>query len=137
MGAVRKCGGMARGRTDRLAALLSNLCVLHCVAIPLLILLLPAGLLAGTLSVHGAHGPEWLHWSLILLALPVSLYALWQGFHLHGRHRPWVIATLGFVLMAGGALLHAQHMLEAGLTVAGGLLIGAAHWHNISVWQRS
>lgn len=121
--------------TDRVAALLSNLCLMHCLALPLAALL-PTGLLMGGISVHALHGPHWLHWGLLLLALPVSLLALCHGWRAHGRKLPLLLALPGFALMGAGASLHGAGWLESVLTVAGGLVIALAHWRNVALWQR-
>lgn len=120
------------GRLDRGAAIISNLCLVHCLALPIVAVLLPAGLVAGVPGGAALHGPAWVHWALLLLALPVSLVALHHGFRAHRRHFPGALAGLGFVLMAGGALLHDRSLLEPLFTVAGGALIGVAHWRNIA-----
>lgn len=118
-------------RTDRLAALLSNLCLVHCLALPLAAVLLPAGIFAGGFSSESLHGPEWVHWVLLLLAFPVSFLALRHGFREHRRHYPWMLATLGFLMMGTGALLHGHSVYESALTVGGGVFIAVAHWRNI------
>lgn len=114
-------------RLDAAAATLSSLCLLHCLALPLALVLLPTagGALRGSL-----HGPGWLHWALIALAAPFSVWALWRGVAVHGRNRFWRWALAGFALMAAGALLHAHAPAEQMLTVAGGLVVAGAHWGN-------
>ncbi len=117
---------------DGAAAALSSLCLLHCLALPLLAGALP--LLTGALPLltvgEALHGPYWLHWLLIGVALPVSVYALWRGFESHGRRAPLLLALVAFLVMASGALLHGGGLAEPGLTVAGGLLAAFAHWRN-------
>ncbi|MFQ3596233.1 MAG: MerC domain-containing protein [Sphingomonadaceae bacterium] len=114
---------------DALAAALSSLCLLHCLLLPLGLGVAPA--IAALLPID-AHGPEWLHWALLALAAPVSVWALWRGMALHGQDRPWQLAALGFALMAGGALAHETGLAEQLLTVLGGLIVAAAHLLN---WQ--
>jgi hypothetical protein len=109
---------------DAAAAALSSLCLLHCLLLPLTLALAPA--LAGSVL----HSPLWLHWALLALAAPVSTYALWRGAELHGDPLPWRLAALGFAMMAAGALAHGSAPAEALLTVAGGLVVAAAHWRN-------
>ncbi len=111
---------------DRLAASLSSLCLLHCLAVPLLLGLLPA--VAGGAS--GLHGPDWTHWALIALAAPFSLVALRKGFARHGEIAPVVVAIAGFCLVIAGAFLHGAGAIEQVLTVSGGLVIAGAHWRN-------
>lgn len=123
-----------RATLDGAAAALSNLCLLHCLALPLLAALLPilVPVLAPVMASGGdsLHGPAWLHWLLLGVALPVSGYALWRGMESHGGRLPLLLAGLGFPLMAAGALLHDNGLVEPTLTVAGGLLVAFAHWKN-------
>lgn len=113
------------GALDAAAAALSSLCLLHCLLLPLGLGLAPA-----LLGLGDAHGPEWLHWALLALAAPVSIYALKRGHDLHGDGTPWKLAALGFGLMAIGALAHETGPAEQILTVVGGLVVAVAHWRN-------
>lgn len=112
---------------DALAAAVSGICLIHC-------LLLPVGLgLIPVLSLQLGdvwHGPEWLHWALLLAAVPVSAHALWRGHAGHGDPWPWRIALLGFLLLAAGALVHPLAIWERLLTVTGAVLLVLAHWRN-------
>ena len=60
------------GRLDSLGVLLSGICIVHCLALPLLLALLP--FLGG--SLLGGHS---FHEYLLLAVLPVSLVALGLG----------------------------------------------------------
>lgn len=117
------------GTLDGAAAALSSLCLLHCLLLPLGLALAPAlnGFVDSLL-----HGPVWVHWALLAVAAPVSVYALWRGMEAHGDTRPWKIALLGFLMMAGGAIAHGNLPLEPLLTVGGGLVVAFAHWRNWS-----
>jgi len=112
---------------DRLAAGLSSLCLLHCVALPIVLGLLPA-IASGPLEA--LHGPDWAHWALIVLAVPFSLAALRKGMMRHANPVPAIAALAGFGLVAMGALLHGAGAMEQLATVSGGLVIAAAHWRN-------
>ncbi len=112
---------------DGVAAALSSLCLVHCLLMPLGLGLAPAVSALGPVDLHG---PAWLHWALLALAAPVSLLALRRGIAVHGDERPWLLAALGFLLMAAGALAHGAGPAEQALTVAGGLVVAGAHWRN-------
>ncbi len=112
---------------DRAAAALSSLCLLHCLLLPVGLGLAPV--ISG-LSGEALHGPAWLHWALIAIAAPVSVYALWRGIEVHGDQLPWKLAALGFALMSTGALAHGFGAAEQLLTVLGGLVVALAHWKN-------
>lgn len=113
---------------DGAAALMSSLCLVHCLLLPLGLALSP--MLAAGVADELLHGPVWVHWLLIALAAPVSIYALVRGAAIHHSRMPWLMAILGFALMAAGALAHGREVLEPALTVAGGLVVAFAHWRN-------
>lgn len=116
---------------DTVAAVLSSLCLVHCLALPLLLVFMPMAVQAAAFAGPGwLHGPHWLHWALIAIALPVSARALWQGFRAHGSGWPCWLAAGGFLAMAAGALVHGLEPLEQMLTVGGGVLVALAHWRN-------
>ncbi len=114
-------------QADAVAAAVSSLCLLHCLAMPLIFAFSPAvlGLQSGV-----SHGPPWLHWALLGMAVPASLHALRKGFAVHGNSLPWKVAVLGFALVAAGAVAHGLGPIEQMLTLAGGAVIAAAHWRN-------
>lgn len=114
-------------QADTLAAAISSLCLLHCLALPLVLAFAPAihGLQSGAI-----HGPTWLHWALIGIAIPASIHALRKGYAIHANPVPWKIATLGFMMVASGALAHGFSPIEQVLTVGGGAIIASAHWRN-------
>lgn len=113
---------------DGAAAVMSSLCLVHCLLLPLGLALSP--MLAVGMADELLHGPVWVHWLLIALAAPVSIYALWRGSQVHRNRYPWLLALLGFALMAAGALAHGHGPIEPILTVLGGVIVAIAHWRN-------
>jgi hypothetical protein len=107
---------------DASALGLSALCLIHCLALPLVVALAPM-LAAWT-------GAPWVHGLLISLAAPLSAFALWRK-----SQRPVVIllALAGLSLMALGAVGWPRLALETPLTVCGSLLLATAHLFN---WKR-
>ncbi len=85
--------------------------------------------LAPMLSLHWLEA-EHFHWLMLLLAVPLSVFGLWQGFQ---RHTRWLVPALG----AFGLGLMAYDLLPAhddhthGLTLIGVLLVALAHTLNI------
>lgn len=108
---------------DGFAIGLSSLCLVHCLALPLAASLLP---------VAGAWAEaEWVHMALLLVAAPVSLWTLAVS---AGRSWPVLgVAAAGLALLAAGALEFPSHAWETPVTVAGGLVLAAAHVLN---WRR-
>jgi hypothetical protein len=108
----------AAGRLDRVAILLSSLCVVHCIA---------TVILAATLASAGAAlaDPAW-HEIGFALAMLLGAVALGRGFASHRKLRPLLLGGAGLVLMGVGLAM--PHGLgEISCTVAGVLLLALAH----------
>ncbi|MFT4257053.1 MAG: MerC domain-containing protein [Pseudoxanthomonas sp.] len=105
---------------------LSALCLVHCLALPVLAALLPA------LSVWAE--AEWVHLVFVAVAIPLTGTALHRA---HRRRRlpaPLVaLALLGLSGLLLGALGWPTHELEVPLTVTGALLLAGVHVWN---WSR-
>jgi hypothetical protein len=106
---------------DRFAIGLSSLCLLHCLAAPLLLLLLPAVSFALPASFH-----IW----MLLAAIPVSVLALRSGHRNHRQMMPTFAAVFGLCLLGFGAIFIATAKLELLVTVAGAICLAAAHFWN-------
>jgi hypothetical protein len=104
---------------DASAIGLSGLCLIHCLALPLVAALTPA--------VAAWAGAEWIHGAVVLVAVPLSALALWR----RGQRLSVAIpAVLGLALLALGALHWPEAALETPITVAGSLALAAAHLTN-------
>lgn len=108
---------------DRGAIGVSLLCMVHCLAMPVLALVFPLGIFATLAHNH------W-HWLFLALAAPVSLLALY-------RTSPGLRDTrliggigLGIALLSAGVLVH-DHQLQIGFTVFGATSLFAAHLLNL------
>jgi hypothetical protein len=112
---------------DSLAIGASMLCLVHCLLLPLVILLLP--MLAHILDV-----PEEFHLAVFLLAVPTSLLALRAGWRQHGCRAVWLPALSGLTLLAAGLFVAPTEAAEVAVTVAGSLLLALGHLLN---WRRS
>jgi len=104
---------------------LSGACLVHCAALPLLVLMLPS--LGGVLFDHSSA----LHWVLLGLAVPVSGYALWRGYRRHSSSLAMGVGAVGLLIMALGVSHLLSHQLEIPLTLTGAAIVAAAHLHNI------
>lgn len=104
---------------DASAIGVSALCVVHCLALPVL---------AATLPVLGVVSEaEWVHRALVVLALPITLFALFRP---HRAANPIAFAILaipGLALLLAGAFVEALHDYETTLTVMGAVLLATAH----------
>src|SRR6185437_2573591 len=91
---------------DAGAVALSSLCLLHCLALPLL---------AAALPLFGVWAEaEWVHLVFVAIALPMTGFALWRA----ERRQPLP------------ALALPSHAWETPLTVTGSLLLAATHLWN-------
>lgn len=104
---------------DGAAIGVSTLCLIHCLALPLLVVALPA--LAVVAEV------EWVHRALVLIAAPVSLLALARLQRVGSRPAISALIVLGLSLLIAAAFVHALHDHEVMLTVAGALIVSLAH----------
>lgn len=114
--------GRLRRRLDRAGVLLSGLCLIHCLAGLGLVTLL--GLGGGLLLA-----PQWHEWGLAL-AILVGALGLGLGALRHRRLPILLQGIAGLTLMAL-ALTVGHGPREAGLTIAGVLLVGLAHIRNL------
>ena len=102
---------------------ISLVCAVHCMAVPLMVLLLPLGGL--TFLAH-----DGLELVLIGSAAVLATVSLCWGFRVHGRRSTFVVLASGLLLVATG-----RAMMETpyhGFLVAGGLLVVATS----QLWNR-
>lgn len=122
-GTVGATGAGWNARLDGLAIGASVLCMLHCLALPLVLAALPA--IAAQLG-----GGEGFHAAVLILALPTSAWALIGGWRRHRAVLPLMIGAAGLMLMAAGVALAVPAALETGVTVLGSLMLAGAHIGN-------
>ena len=112
------------GLLDRLAIALSGLCILHCLAMPLLLIVLP---------IMGQFSEDHFHQQMLLLVVPVSSFALLLGYRRH-RHAGTLIGGIAgmLLLFVAGTWVHSEIGIIADrlTTIAGSLLLATAHFYN-------
>jgi len=121
--------GRPRGMLDLVGLTLSGLCLVHCIALPVVLAVLPAVALVS----HDEHH-HWLHIALALVLVPVAFASLLPGFLRHRRSAVLYAGALGTVAIATGAFLEASlgARLSSAMTIAGSSSLVAAHWLNLS-----
>lgn len=117
-----------RAASDFVGIGLSLLCLVHCLALPVLIAFAPA-------ILRGLPGDDVTHRSLAVMIGLVGLLAFRSGYKVHRKR--WVLAVfvIGLALVSivaalGEAVLSAH--VESAITVCGGLLLVTAHLFNHS-----
>ena len=114
--------------TDKFAAGLSIACALHCLLVPSF-LIVSSGALA--LSIDN----ELIHWTILFLAIPVSIYALATGV---SNHNDYAVFLIG---LAGLGTLFATALSESFLTetyviiftLVGSAFVVYAHFKNFQL----
>lgn len=109
---------------DQVAVALSGLCLLHCLALPFAIAVLP---------FLGQFADDHLHLQMLIVVIPVSVVALGLGFRRH-RHRGVIVAgALSLIVITvGGTVAHDHFGLLADrlLTIVGSLGLAVVHYRN-------
>ncbi len=109
---------------DGVAVALSGLCLVHCLALPLIVAGLP--FLAQFSAGH-------LHLQMLIVVLPLSILALTIGLRRHRNLRIIAAGSIGMLLLVIGATVaHTQLGLTADrlFTIAGALTLATAHYYN-------
>jgi len=109
---------------DGAAVVLSALCLVHCLALPLIVIGVP--FLAQFSESH-------LHLQMLVIVLPLSTIALAIGFRRHRNSRVLSAGIVGMLLLVIGATVaHTQLGLIADrtFTICGSLTLATAHYFN-------
>ena len=119
---------------DRIAITLSSICVIHCIAFPIIASLIPLF----TTTLHHGHAMHdfWFHQFILIFILPFSIIAIIAGYHRHKQRLPVVIATAGlcvlvFTAIFAGTLITNHiipHESEKILTIIGGIIHAIGHF---------
>jgi len=116
---------------DKTAIGLSLLCAAHCLALPLVLVLLPS-LAALQLNY------EAFHFWMVIAVLPTSLYALTMGCKQHKRYRLLLLGSVGLILLVSAVVLGEAVIGELGekaLTLVGAAFIAYGHYTNFRLCQ--
>ena len=118
--------------TDRLAISLSLLCAVHCLLLPIAIVMLPS------LAALGLHDEVFHIWMLVAV-IPTSIYALTKGCRQHQRYQLLALGGLGLSLMIFAVLGESVvgEVGEKGLTLTGALLLAFGHYRNFRLCQQA
>lgn len=112
--------------SDKTAISLSALCLVHCLLAPSFLVFL-----SGYISL--SYNNELIHYLILFIAIPVSLYALITGVRNHNSYNYFCFGLLGTLALIMAVTLGAQMWGEAGekiLTTIGALLVAVSHFKN-------
>jgi len=112
---------------DALAVIVSGLCALHCLALPVLLLLFP--LLLGSVFTD-----EDFHRLILWIILPTSFIAVAAARYRHPDRQVlmWVGSGMALLLLAAfWAHDHAPAWVDVSLTTLGGLVLAIGHIRNV------
>ena len=121
-----------QGHLDAIAVVLSGVCVLHCLALPLLLTISP--ILNVTLLSETVF-----HVLLLVFILPTSVIALTIGCRSHKDKITLVLGALGLSILTITAFFGHQLVGLTGeriLTSFGGLILASAHIQNYRCCRR-
>ncbi len=136
--------------SDKLSICLSLCCILHCIALPVLILMIPS------ISSFWIND-ENVHIVLVIFAVPISLFAMGKSLKIHNNYKCISLAGVGLLLLVAAIFMHdigfsGEHgheehgheehgglgeTLETVFTVIGGLVLLSAHFINIRLTNKS
>ena len=85
--------------SDKLSICLSLCCILHCIALPAIILMIPS---FASLWINN----EKVHVILVLFAVPISLFAMAKSLRVHHNYKCISLAILGLSLLVVAIFMH-------------------------------
>ncbi|MBH37355.1 MAG: MerC mercury resistance protein [Gammaproteobacteria bacterium] len=112
--------------SDKVAVTLSTACVLHCFFAPSFIILT-----SGFLSISIDN--ELVHYLILLLAVPISSFALYLGWKNHKNTSFLPFGIIGLLALVAAVLMGEAMLGEAGeraITLLGSLLVAYSHYRN-------
>jgi len=106
---------------DKLAMALSGLCIAHCLANPIILILLPS--LTTSLPEN-----ELLHLCLVCLASMLALIGILQAYKFKKATLAICVMVTGLAILWLGVFFHDPHWLEMVLTSIGATLTAVGHF---------
>ena len=118
---------------DKFAIVFSAMCVIHCLALPLLLIFIPS---MASLPLN----QEAFHTWMVVAVIPTSAYALTLGCKAHKKASIAIYGVLGLCGLIGSVLLGEHYLGELGekvLTVVSTAIVAYAHVRNFKLCQTS
>lgn len=114
-----------RRQLDKIAVLLSGACVIHCLLIPVALIVTPA------IGGHLLGAETTTHWFILGVAAPVSAVALGAGYKRHGHGVTVWLGLAGLLVMLLGVSHLFGRTFEAPVTLLGVAMVALAHLLNV------
>ena len=114
---------------DQFAIAASTVCLIHCLALPILLILIPS-----ITALSTQYFGESFHILMVICVLPISLIALIKGCKQHRHYQVLYFGILGLIILCLAPVLgHGLHneMLEKTLTTIGALQMVFIHLWNL------
>jgi len=118
---------------DTGAVIISAVCAIHCLALPLVLVLFP---LLGSTVLADEHFHELLLWVI----LPTSVIAVGLALRNHRDNLVLALVGTGLMLLLLGALWahdNAPHWVDLALSLAGGAVLAVGHIRNFMICRKS
>jgi MerC mercury resistance protein len=117
---------------DRIAIALSTVCIVHCLALPLALVIVPVAALV-------VDGDGHFHQLMLWLVVPTSVLGFGLGYRVHGHGGlvalgALAVAILALVAFYGHGLWSTA--VEVLVSVAASALLASAHWRNFREVRR-
>jgi hypothetical protein len=117
---------------DRIAISLSTICIVHCLAMPFVVAMLPVVALTFGNDGH-------FHALMLWLVVPTSAIGFSLGYRVHRSARIVVAGAVAVAVLALVALWGHDHWdprFEVTVNVAASILLAIAHWRNFREVRR-
>lgn len=117
--------------TDQTSIGLSLVCAIHCLFVPVLLVVLPS---LASLPLES----EMFHVWMVVAVLPISIFALTLGCKKHKRYKIIFLGVLGLISLISALLLESLvgEIGEKLLTLLGAGLIAWGHFTNFKLCQQ-
>jgi len=113
--------------SDKLAIAFSMVCLIHCLALPILLILLPP--FSGLFALDDEMFHQW----MLFAVLPISIAALMMGCLHHRSYKVFLVGSIGLSLIIISTTLGHDLLGETGevvLSILGSMIIAFGHFRN-------
>jgi hypothetical protein len=118
---------------DKSAMALSALCLVHCLALPVVTVFLPS-------MIVTAISQELFHSLMVICVIPISIFALTMGCKKHNKLSVALYGGVGLASLVAAVVFGESHLGETGekvMTAIGTLMIAFAHFQNYKLCLKS